>query len=65
VYTKLGQMLSMRPDYIDDVYCQEFELLLDSGRQIPREKMRRYLNRIASPSQFKLVQSLGDPIAVA
>ncbi|MCA9352685.1 AarF/ABC1/UbiB kinase family protein [Patescibacteria group bacterium] len=65
VYIKLGQILSMRPDYINDVYCHEFEHLLDSGRPISRSKMRKYLNRVAQPNQRDIVESLGQPVAVA
>ncbi|MCA9352778.1 AarF/ABC1/UbiB kinase family protein [Patescibacteria group bacterium] len=65
VYIKLGQILSMRPDYISDVYCHEFESLLDAGKPIPRSKMRTYLKCISHSGQKEIVAQLDHPVAVA
>ena len=50
-YIKLGQMLSMRPDFIPAAYCIELEDLLDSAPTIPVRQIKKVI-----------VQELGRPI---
>jgi ubiquinone biosynthesis protein len=42
-FIKLGQMLSMRPDFLPEVYCIELEYLLDSAPALSGKEMRKIL----------------------
>lgn len=65
-FIKLGQMLSMRPDYIPEQYCNELEHLLDSAAVIPARIMRRRIEDELEKPISNVFQSFHNtPIASA
>lgn len=65
-FIKLGQMLSMRPDYIPHAYCKELEQLLDSAPTIPASAIRRRIETELGKSIHNLFQKFENtPIASA
>lgn len=44
-YIKLGQILSMRPDFIPEEYCIELEHLLDSAPAISTKEIKRSISK--------------------
>lgn len=65
-YIKLGQMLSMRPDFIPSAYCIELENLLDSAPTISSEQIKKAIEQELGQSIDKLFKDFSDkPLAAA
>ena len=65
-FIKLGQMLSLRPDYIPQIYCQELEHLLDSAPPLKFSVVRQIIERelgLPSANIFKKIDR--TPLASA
>ncbi len=65
-FIKLGQVLSMRPDFLPKVYCDEFEKCLDSGPTLPFSKIRKLIENELGDTLEKVFLSFNEkPIAAA
>ena len=65
-FIKLGQMLSMRPDFILDIYCTELESLLDRAPKLPTRIIRRRVEQeLKKPISNVFQKFYNSPIACA
>ena len=65
-FIKLGQVLSMRPDYIPAVYCYEFDALLDNAPFLPAAVIRKRIKAELKQPLEDVFQEFNDqPLAAA
>ena len=65
-FIKLGQVLSMRPDYIPVVYCHEFDALLDKAPFLSSDLIReRIAQELGNPLEAVFQEFDDKPIAAA
>lgn len=57
VYIKLGQMLSMRPDFLPKEICIELEDLLDSAPQLSYKDIKQTINNLPFEVEAKPIAS--------